>query len=335
MDNLPADVIRKTALELGPRDVLSLCLTNKKFKESVCNSPAFWRNKIQMDYPNQTSLVNITKMFQENPKNFYMILTMNSKIIEITKNEFPGTFGLYMKIKEENEMIGEDDFTEEDQLKIAAELTRELSQKFLSDNLVKRGDVFHLYFTDYPYGNTNKLLWDGEKVVTLDYAEDVNGSSPFIFPEFRPDYFMESVDSKRVKISEKMITEMEKNFDVETQTSYISDRYEKYPIKLKIDRYGEFPFKIKFNRIFLKNNNQEHKYLIYDRKKKFLLFYIDIDVDKKYDLRNKTATFSIKFDDSRFKDSFKEVVLDSDSSYVWEEDVLKVTSPFKIFAQYF
>ena len=86
MESVPADVIRRLVSELSPRDVLSLCLSKKSFSKAICNSDIFWRNKVKVDYPKQIYPLN---MYEKNPKKLYMLLTMNSKIIELNKIKFP------------------------------------------------------------------------------------------------------------------------------------------------------------------------------------------------------------------------------------------------------
>ena len=85
MESIP-DVIRRLVLELSPRDVLSLCLSKKSFSKVICNSDIFWRNKIKVDYPKQ---IYPLTFYEKNPKRLYMLLTMNSKTIELNEEDFP------------------------------------------------------------------------------------------------------------------------------------------------------------------------------------------------------------------------------------------------------
>jgi hypothetical protein len=238
MESLPTDIIRKTALELSPRDIISLCLTKKEFAKVVCNSNEFWRNKILTDYPKQT---HFPFLFQHEPKKLYMILTMNSKIVKIDGKEFPKLVELY------------------DDIDNYGEITKVIDKDFINENLLKRGDVLYLNWVG-SYRNDGKFLWDGKKVVNLDYEDDDYGSVPkeFAFPEFRPDYFSESiVHNNIVRLIPEKINEVINNFDVDTQTSFVTDKYDKYEVVLDLPNLQKI--NIKFSRIFI-----DKDYLEYD-----------------------------------------------------------------------
>jgi len=49
--DLPGDIKRKIAIELSPPDLVSFCMTNKKYNADVCNDQGFWRLKLQRDFP--------------------------------------------------------------------------------------------------------------------------------------------------------------------------------------------------------------------------------------------------------------------------------------------
>ena len=72
MKTLPADVQRKIALDLPPKDLIHLCATDKEMRNDICISNEFWRLKLERDYP------TFFKYFQEkniplaNPKNTYI-----------------------------------------------------------------------------------------------------------------------------------------------------------------------------------------------------------------------------------------------------------------------
>lgn len=320
MENLPADVLRKTALELGPRDVLSLCLTNRKFKESVCNSAAFWRNKIQIDHPNQTSLINLTKMFQENPKDLYMILTMNSKIVEISRYTFPF---LYEEFKDEEEIEdGNQMFL--DALNEILNVKTEKGKDFILKNMIKRGDVLHIEWVG-DYRNDGKFMWDGEKAVNLDINDDDYGSVPssFSFPEFRPDYFGASIDHNNiVRLSPEKMEEAIQNFSVNTQTSYITDKYgNKFPVKLSFDNVDEKDLKVKFGKIFFSNGRD---YLDYEPDEKVLLLHVPSG-GSSYSSKE-GSRHEIRFGYPEWKDAIVSIVPSWGTSYEWKGDTLNVVT---------
>jgi len=243
MESLPADIIRKTALELSPRDIISLCLTKKEFAKAVCNSNEFWRNKILTDYPKQT---HFPFLFQHEPKKLYMILTMNSKIVKMDAMEFPKLVKLYSN---------EDDYDNE---KLLFEMTKAITKDFINENLLKRGDVLYLSWVA-SYRNDGKFLWDGKQVVNLDYEDDDYGSVPkeFTFPEFRPDYFSESiVHNNIVRLIPEKINEVINNFDVDTQTSFVTDKYDKYEVVLDLPNLQKI--NIKFSKIFMDKDYLEY-----------------------------------------------------------------------------
>lgn len=298
MDVLSSDVLRKVALELSPRDLLSLCLTNKKFNEKVCKSKAFWQNKILIDYPRQTYN---PVLFQENSKNLYMILSMNSKIVHLYSR----------RLKKFDDYDTDDENTFQDMAD--AITTYEINPNFIYQNNLKRGDVIHLDWIP-EIRNNGKFLWDGEKVVTLDYSLNHYGTVPseFAFPEFRPDYFFESIfDNNIVRLTPEKIQEAIENFNLETQTSYITDRYNKYEIIL------DYPVNyIKFKRIFIIQD-----YLQYSVKKGHFILNIDIDIS----YLNETQ------DILTFPPEWKESILNIELpvNYEWRENVLYVTHKYK------
>jgi len=51
--NLPKDVKRELALNLSPKDLINLCLTDKITNKEICNSNEFWTRKLQKDYPEE------------------------------------------------------------------------------------------------------------------------------------------------------------------------------------------------------------------------------------------------------------------------------------------
>ena len=56
MEQLPRDVLVYMAMMLDLPDILSLCNSNSKFNEKVCNNEQFWYNKIRQDYPDINNL---------------------------------------------------------------------------------------------------------------------------------------------------------------------------------------------------------------------------------------------------------------------------------------
>ncbi len=302
METLPSDVIRQASLELSPRDVLSLCLSKKSFAKAICNSDVFWRNKIIVDYPKQ---VYPLQFYKEIPKRLYMILTLNSKIIEL----------------DENKGLKDDRYDNSDIYsfkKMAKRMTKFIGKNIIIyGQLLKRGDVLHLSWGS-TYRNDDKFLWDGEKVVLLDYENDDYGSVPkeFSFPEFRPDYFSESIAHNNiVRLSDEKVNEVIKNFNIETQTSFVTDKYNQYLVKINTDISN---VNIKFNKIIMKD------YLDYDAEEKIFILSMDSLSSSGYSGKEKyisTVTFT-----PEWKAAIISIIPDSLSTYMWEGDTLEVTT---------
>ena len=102
-------------------------------------------------------------------------------------------------------------------------------------NSIKRGDVVLL--TKNGIRNDGKFMWDGEKLVHLDYSLDEYGSVPaeFSFPEFRPSYFVNSISHNNIiRLSPDKNAELKTNFNPITKSSYITDKYHRYPVLFKV-----------------------------------------------------------------------------------------------------
>ena len=50
-DNIPKDVLMLIALEYDLPDILSFCLSSKRFNDTVCKNNIFWMNKFKRDQP--------------------------------------------------------------------------------------------------------------------------------------------------------------------------------------------------------------------------------------------------------------------------------------------
>ena len=168
------------------------------------------------------------------------------------------------------------------------------------------------------------FLWDGEKVVLLDYEIDDYGSvsKEFPFPEFRPEYFSESiVHNNIVRLTPEKIEEAIRNFNIDTQTSFVTDRYNKYPIKIytMVDNID-----IKYNKMILKAD-----YLNYDRENGTFIVNIPIYAVEYSDYKR-----FVKNADYTFTPEWKATIISvastsSKTTYFWKEDSLKVITVLK------
>ena len=292
MEDIPSDVMRQMVEKLSPRDVLSLCLSKKSFSRIICDSKVFWRNKIKVDYPKQ---VYPPDFYEKNPKKLYMLLTMNSKIITLRKEDFPDVNFAGISIEEE----------------VRDSVNRSIVSGKIDLKYLKRGDILKLSWTDY-YG---PFIWDGKEALNLDYDYGISGSQPqdFAFPEFRPDYFSETItehDHSFVKLTPEKVIECEKNFDINTQTSFITDRYHKYTVRIK---RGFKNVNIKYKRIFVPDS-----VLYYYIKNKKLMTEIIWYV-------NRFGNDQSSYFEPEIKDSILSISLtDPKTSYVWEGNYLRV-----------
>lgn len=48
--NVPKNVLIQTIIDLDVEDILSLCRTNKKLNQDVCENDTFWAKKLQKDF---------------------------------------------------------------------------------------------------------------------------------------------------------------------------------------------------------------------------------------------------------------------------------------------
>lgn len=119
--------------------------------------------------------------------------------------------------------------------------------KIVSDiNLLRRGDIFKKNSKDYR--NKGKKIWDGQKLLNLEYIRDDYGTVPkeFTFPEFPFDHFHNSIaHNKIIWLSKESIEEAIKNYD--NNTTYISDKYRSYMLTT-----NQFVSKEKFRKYILK-----------------------------------------------------------------------------------
>jgi hypothetical protein len=308
MDIIPNDVIRHIALFLSPRDVLSLCLSAKKFNGNIGKCAFFWRNKIKVDFPRQTYSINF---YQKNPKQLYRKLCMKSKIVYLLEREFP-------ELKAFNDTFDIDDIDEE--ITMANEITKCITEDFIERVELKRGDVLRLGWTG-GFRNDDKYMWDGEKAVILDYEYIDYGSvsEDFSFPEFPPHYFSESIDySNIVRLSPEKVKEVIDNFSADSQTSFITDKYNKYTVKISIDDLY-LDMKIKFNKIFLKNN-----YLTFNDNNELVL-------DVYFQTINRGGSSGIYTCETQFTYKWKEAIISIEpnspsTKYSWDNNILSVVS---------
>ena len=72
METLPKDVRRKIALELSPADIVRFCLAESESNKEICQSDAFWRLKIQRDFPDLFYHYDKYGLHLKHPKNTYL-----------------------------------------------------------------------------------------------------------------------------------------------------------------------------------------------------------------------------------------------------------------------
>ena len=212
------DLDMKILAELSYKELVSKCSVNK-YVADLCQDNNLWRNKIAKDFPLREFVwfADYRDMYQNDPRQLYEIINKRSKIVELTAEDFP----------EMAERIQEDQVSEEDLQFMTDQII-----PHLSDLPLLRGDVIQLEWQG-EYRNSGKFIWDGEKVLQLDGHLDTYGSVPkeLSFPEFPIDHFYGAIDHNNIIwISPRSIEEIVKNFDEETQKSFVTDGYETIPV---------------------------------------------------------------------------------------------------------
>ena len=217
------DLDIKILLEISYKDLLSKCGINK-YVNSLCKDNNLWWNKIAIDFPLRGKFIWYTEyrnLYNDNPKKLYEIINEKSKIVNLKSNDYPE---LAKRIFEEDQ-LGE--LSEDDLDFISNQIILKLTELPLL-----RGDVIHLDWLGN-YRNDGKLMWDGEKAVSLYYELDDYGTVPkcFSFPEFPVDHFYSSIEhNKLIWIAPNSLEEIIRNFDEKTQKSFVRDLYQTYPV---------------------------------------------------------------------------------------------------------
>ena len=216
------DVDKMILLNLDIESLRNVCQVNK-YAAEICNDKSFWRNKITKDFPLRGKFLWYTEyrnLYKNNPKQLYEIVNRKSKIVSLSKKNYPA---LAKKIPDE------DEFGDMRDLPL-------INEKILPDLKILpllRGDVIHFEWIG-KYRNDGKLMWTGERVVELYAKLDDYGTVPkdFSFPEFPIDHFYESIDHNNlIWISPEKVQEIIKNFDENTQKSFVTDLYKSIPVK--------------------------------------------------------------------------------------------------------
>jgi hypothetical protein len=214
------DVDKMILSNLNYIDVLSVCQVNK-YSNSLCDDN-FWRNKLRKDFPLRSKYVYCSKYLSLSAKDLYKVINRKSKIVTLNSKKFRNPDYLYdvhagIYIDGIFQNITEDILLEKETLELL------------------RGDVIFLGWST-SYGNNNKLIWDGEKVLDLDSYDPDSGNVPkeLSFPEFPLDHFYHSINDNRIiHLSPSAVFEAIKNFNEESQITIISDLYSSYEIGLQ------------------------------------------------------------------------------------------------------
>jgi len=86
METFSKDELYTIAKKSNVRDLLNLCLTNKRFNQIVCNNPYIWTFLLKRDF-------DFNYVGSKNPKNLYLgILEELSKYYEELNIDMPKTF---------------------------------------------------------------------------------------------------------------------------------------------------------------------------------------------------------------------------------------------------
>ena len=84
------NVILDMALNLSDKDIASLCSTNKRFKQILCDSDIFWRKRLMQKYGVQEII---------NPKQVYIDIVENNRYCPKYSSDSTDTFILDVPLK--------------------------------------------------------------------------------------------------------------------------------------------------------------------------------------------------------------------------------------------
>jgi hypothetical protein len=194
------DIDSKILLEI--KDLENIKLASDYFK-NICESNDFWRMKLKKDFPLRSKYIwgkSYIYLYNNNPEELYKTIKHKKSITYYFNNT----------------------------TKSILELENFIKTNY--DNIL-RGDVIKCECLE----KIKNFLWNGEKLIDLDYTTYDYGNIPkdFTFPEFPLDYFDKSIKhSKFIWLSENSLKEAIQNFDEEKLETIISDNYEAYPMKL-------------------------------------------------------------------------------------------------------
>lgn len=107
----------------------------------------------------------------------------------------------------------------------------ELLTKYIRENgiLIRRGDVVSLLPQSKRYRNDFTYIWNGEKVIELDYTIDDYGSVPPEFvvtdTEFSPDYWIHAIAHNGIFHPDMLILFRDFAFHQDETTGYLNVRF--------------------------------------------------------------------------------------------------------------
>ena len=225
MESLNRDVGGKILLNLSYEDMSALCKIKENRKiQQLCENEDFWRSKILKDFPRRNSTIknpSLIEKFKQDPKSLYEFINKPSKVWDITSEDAPEVHEYFPDI---TSLL--------DHQNRALEILNEELKDYSYTFPVLRGDVFKL--VDYYDGQDMKYIWTGDKIISLYYNIDYEGTAPntFSFPEFPFNHFQYSlpVDRPVICISPETSKELTKNLSDDTYPSqtFITDNYYKY-----------------------------------------------------------------------------------------------------------
>ena len=177
MDALYRELRFEILMALDYTDILSVCQINRKWR-STCNDPDFWTKKLRKDFPLRSKYIYYEWYLTLIPRELYRLLLGKSKMIEIysdTIQEVISDISYVSGMGLEKEVLMK---------------ANSIFKNHIAEYPLLRGDVIHFGWLGY-YHNIGYVMWDGEKMVKLDYEIDIYGDIPpeFSFPEFPLDHF--------------------------------------------------------------------------------------------------------------------------------------------------
>ncbi len=245
------DLDLKILSNLSYNDLLSVETTSRYMRE-LLKSKYFWLSKLEKDFPLRSKYVYYKKYLDLKREDYHPGVYRINREDKNYQSQNVNPRKLYEIINQQSRQINLSDYVDEADYEVLNELfdeydneeyenlpkITEIVKKYLKELPLLRGDA--LVIDDYNYRNTGRLIWDGEKVLSLNFDIDEYGSvaKEMMFPEFPLNHFHTTIDHNTIIwLAPETVQEAINNMNIENNTSEVSDMYYKYPLKIWDDNF--------------------------------------------------------------------------------------------------